>query len=192
MTNLLRYLSHPQVQVDANVPVPDWGLSDLGRSRTEAIRNAPSLKNTDLIISSAERKAIETAEIIGDTIGVAVTRVHRMHENNRSATGFLPPEEFEKVADLFFLHPEQSVRGWERALDAQARIVEETNNFVRDHKSGDILLVGHGGVGTLLYLHFAGVPISRDHDQPAGGGNFFAVSLDTFTPLHGWCPMELI
>lgn len=192
MANLLRYLSHPQVQVDANVPVPDWGLSELGRSRTEAIRQAPALKKTDLIISSTERKAVETAEIIGNELGVEVLQVHRMHENDRSATGFLPPEEFEKVADLFFLHPEQSVQGWERALDAQARIVEETKNFIREHTSGDILMVGHGGVGTLLYLHFAGVPISRDHDQPAGGGNFFAVSLAPITPLHGWCPMELI
>lgn len=192
MASLLRYLSHPQVQVDANVPVPDWGLSDVGRARTEAIRNSSALQRTDLIVSSNERKAVETAEIIGNTIGVTVIGVERMHENDRSATGFLRPDEFEEVANLFFLHPEQSVRGWERALDAQARIVEEANNFIRSHKSGDILMVGHGGVGTLLYLHFIGAPISREHDQPAGGGNFFAISLDTFKPLHGWCPMELI
>lgn len=190
MANLLRYLSHPQVQIDANVPVPNWGLSDIGRDRTVAIRNAASFAKTNLIVSSTEKKAVETAEIIGNTIDVDITRVPRMHENDRSATGFLPPDKFEELADLFFLHPEQSVLGWERALDAQKRIVEETDKFIRDHKSGDILFVGHGGVGTLLYLHFAGEPICRDHDQPAGGGNFFTVSLDTFKPVHGWCPME--
>ncbi|MEP0522232.1 MAG: histidine phosphatase family protein [Hyphomicrobiales bacterium] len=192
MANLLRYLSHPQVKVDADVPVPDWSLSSIGRARTEAICGSASLQNTDLVVSSNERKAIETAKIIADSIGQDVVAAERTHENDRSATGFLLPEEFEEVANLFFMHPEQSVRGWERALDAQARIVEETNNFIRHRKSGDILMVGHGGVGTLLYLHFIGVPISREHDQPAGGGNFFAISLDTFTPLHGWCPMELI
>ena len=30
------YLSHPQVKIDANVPVPQWGLSDVGRGRAEA------------------------------------------------------------------------------------------------------------------------------------------------------------
>lgn len=192
MANLLRYLSHPQVQVDADVPVPDWGLSDVGRERTLAIRKAASFDDTNLIVSSGEKKALETAQIIGNEIKIDVTCVPRMHENDRSATGFLPPDEFEEVADLFFLHPELSILGWERAFDAQARIVEETNNFLRDHKSGDILLVGHGGVGTLLYLHFAGMPISRDHDQPGGGGNFFTISLETFAPVHGWSPMELL
>ena len=44
-------------------------------------------------------------------------------ENDRSATGFLPREEFWATADLFFAHPTESIRGWERAIDAQARIV---------------------------------------------------------------------
>jgi hypothetical protein len=34
-----------------------------------------------------------------------------MHENDRSATGFLPPPEFEAVADAFFVRPLESVRG---------------------------------------------------------------------------------
>lgn len=36
-------------------------------------------------------------------------------ENDRSSTGFLPPEEFEVVADAFFAQPGVSVRGWETA-----------------------------------------------------------------------------
>ena len=51
-------------------------------------------------------------------------------ENNRSATGFLPPAEFEKVADAFFANPEESVRGWERAIDAQRRIREAVDRIV--------------------------------------------------------------
>lgn len=50
-----------------------------------------------------------------------------MHENDRSATGFLPPSEFESVADEFFAKPEVRVRGWEPAIDAQARIRSEVD-----------------------------------------------------------------
>ena len=48
-----------------------------------------------------------------------------MHENDRSATGFLEPSEFERVADEFFARPTVSIGGWERAIDAQKRIVGE-------------------------------------------------------------------
>jgi broad specificity phosphatase PhoE len=192
MPSLLRYLTHPQVQIDLKVPVPDWGLSLTGRERTLSIRSAPALSATSRIVSSAERKAVETAEILAGPLGLSVEVRERMHENDRSATGFLPPEEFEAVANQFFAEPERSVHGWERAIDAQARIVEEVRDVMAAHGEGDLLLTGHGGVGTLLFCHFAAIPISRQHDQPGGGGNYFAVRLDTQEVLHGWRPMERI
>jgi len=68
------------------------------------------------IVSSGERKAIETAEILAKHLRLAVEVRERMHENDRSATGFLSPPEFEAVADRFFADPHVSIRGWERAV----------------------------------------------------------------------------
>ena len=65
--DIVRYLTHPQVQIDPAVPVPQWGLSPVGRARTEALANASWLASTTQIVSSGERKAIETAEIIADS-----------------------------------------------------------------------------------------------------------------------------
>ena len=48
-----------------------------------------------------------------------------MHENDRSATGYLTQAEFQATADHFFAEPEVSARRWERAVDAQAGIVRE-------------------------------------------------------------------
>ena len=31
--DIVRYLTHPQVQIDPDVPVPQWGLSPVGRAR---------------------------------------------------------------------------------------------------------------------------------------------------------------
>ena len=115
-----------------------------------------------------------------------------MHENDRSATGFLKPAEFEEVADQFFAQPHLSVRGWERAVDAQARIVRETEAVLARNRPGDVLFVGHGAVGTLLFCHQAGHPIDRVHDQAAGGGNCFAFTREGRRVLHGWRKMEEI
>ena len=71
------------------------------------------------------RKALETARPLAAAAGSAVEVRPAMLENDRSATGFLPGAEFEAVADAFFAAPEASVPRWERAVDAQARIMRE-------------------------------------------------------------------
>ena len=72
-------------------------------------------------------------------------------ENDRSATGFLPPPEFERMADAFFANPTVSVRGWERAVDVQARIVAAVRAVAAaEEGAGDILVAAHGAVGALL------------------------------------------
>ena len=188
--SIVRYLTHPQVQIDPDVPVPQWGLSVVGRARTEALAQASWLARTMQIISSGERKAIETAEIIASRLGITIEIREAMHENDRSATGFLQPAEFEQVADRFFAEPHLSVRGWERAIDAQARIVREVEAVLARNGPGDVLFVGHGGVGTLLFCHTAGHAIDRVHDQPAGGGNVFAFAREGRQVVHGWRRME--
>jgi broad specificity phosphatase PhoE len=190
--SIVRYLTHPQVQIDPDVPVPQWGLSPIGRTRTEALVQASWLANTTQIISSGERKAIETAEIIAGPSGIMIEIREAMHENDRSATGFLKPAEFEAVADQFFAQPHLSVRGWERAVDAQARIVRETEAVLARNHPGDVLFVGHGAVGTLLFCHTAGHAIDRRHDQPAGGGHVFAFTREARQVLHGWRRLEEI
>jgi broad specificity phosphatase PhoE len=191
-TDIVRYLTHPQVQIDLDMPVPQWGLSAVGRARTETVAQASWLANTTQIISSGERKAIETAGIIAGPLGIMIEIREAMHENDRSATGFLKPAEFEEVADQFFARPHLSVRGWERAVDAQARILGEAEAVLARNRPGDVLFVGHGAVGTLLYCHYAGHPIDRIHDQPAGGGHVFGFARQGRRVLHPWRRMEEI
>lgn len=185
------YITHPQVLIDPDVPVPEWGLSPLGVERTHRTAANAWVKRLGRIVSSAEKKAIETAEILASAAGISIEIVEAMHENDRSATGFLPPQAFEDAANWFFANPEQSFKGWERAIDAQARIVREVNAALLDHdRQVPIAFVGHGGVGTLLKCHLARRAIARDHDQPGGGGNLYAFSLADMVLACDWTAME--
>jgi broad specificity phosphatase PhoE len=167
------YLTHPEVAIDPNVPVPDWGLSDIGRERAAKAAALPWAGEIRHVVSSGERKAVETAEIFAAPFGLNPLAIEAMHENDRSATGFLPPDEFERVADAFFADPDASIRGWERARDAQHRIVGAVRSVLTNNPDAEpVLFCGHGGVGTLLKCHLMGVPISRVHDQ-AGGGQWY-------------------
>lgn len=193
MTYLGRYLTHPEVIIDPDVAITEWGLSDRGRTRIQRLVTTRALWGITRVISSAEKKAIQTAELIADSLRLGVEIRPRMHENDRSATGYLPKEEFEAVADRFFAEPKQSVRGWEPAIDAQRRIVAEVEETLAHPPHGDILYVGHGGVGTLLRCWLSGLEIDRKHDQPGGGGGcIFSFSLSDRKPLGGWHIIEEI
>jgi broad specificity phosphatase PhoE len=185
------YITHPQVKIDADVPVPKWGLSDLGAQRARLAAASPWAAQLQRIICSDETKAIETGEILARASGIHVEIVEGMHENDRSATGFLPPPEFEKAADWFFANPDDSFLGWERAIDAQRRIVSAVEHILSSHDASQpIAFVGHGGVGTLLKCHLQGRPIGRDRDQPAGGGNLYGFRLADRQLSCEWTSIE--
>jgi broad specificity phosphatase PhoE len=183
----LVYVTHPQVCIDPAVPVPDWGLSEVGRGRAEAACRQRWLTDVTRIVASTERKAMETADILARSRGIAVEVREDLQENDRSSTGFLPPAEFERVADSFFACPTESIRGWERAVDAQARIARRVDGILAEPRApGALCLVGHGGVGTLLFCHLSGLSIERKYDQPAGGGCYFTFDIAARRVLHGW------
>ncbi len=187
---IVRYLTHPQVAIDPDRAVTEWSLSVEGRNRVEALAKSGALAGTARIVSSAERKALETAAPLAAVLGLTVEIRAAMHENDRSATAYLREKEFEATADAFFAYPAVSIRGWETAAAAQSRIVAEVESVLADTDPGTLLLVGHGAVGTLLYCHWAGLPISRIHDQMSGGGCFWTLDATAGHPLHGWLPME--
>jgi broad specificity phosphatase PhoE len=147
----------------------------------------PWVRDVSAIYCSTEQKAIDGADILARHLSLCFFSVEDLGENDRSATGFLPPDEFERVADEFFGSPDKSVRGWERAVDAQARVARAVSRIENeDQTSGVIAIVSHGAVGTLLYCHLAGEPIARRWDQPPnGGGNFYRFTLSP-PAAHGW------
>ena len=180
-------ITHPNVVISRHVPVPRWPLSELGKQRMRAGLRQPWVREVTSVYCSTEQKAIDGAEILAAHLSVAVHQVEGLGENDRSATGFLPPDEFERVADEFFAAPEKSVRGWERAVDAQARVVRAVHEISEmDRTSGAIAIVSHGAVGTLLYCHLAGETIARRWDQPPnGGGNYYSFTLSQ-RAVHSW------
>ncbi|MEP2533326.1 histidine phosphatase family protein [Shimia sp.] len=187
------YLTHPQVNIDPDTPVPDWSLADEGRARLKKLAASSALRNVTRIYTSAERKTVETASLLAFPLGLTPLVDPEMGENDRSATGYLPDNDFEAAADSFFASPDISFQGWETARDAQTRILAQVTRCLDTRSSGDTLLVGHGAVGTLLYCALAGLPISRRHDQgPGRGGNFFTFPQHTRRPDTGWQPLEAL
>jgi broad specificity phosphatase PhoE len=185
----LFFITHSEVNVARDDDIRHWRLSSLGRNRMAALSKAPLLSGVHSVWASGETKAIEAADILGQRLGIVPQVEGGLGENDRSATGFLEPDEFECVADAFFARPTESIRRWERAIDAQHRIVGAVDRVLRKSREGDVAIVSHGAVGALLMCHCAGVAISRKHDQPSQG-HFWVASLPDLTIVRGWRPFE--
>jgi broad specificity phosphatase PhoE len=177
------FLTHAEVVVDPAAPIESWHLSDTGRARAAAAHRHAWRPGTARIVSSEERKALETADLLARTVGLATTVDPLLGEIDRSATGYLPPSEFEPVVDAFFARPAESVRGWERAVDAQARIVDAVRGHTAD--GADVTIVSHGAVGALLLADLTGAAISRNLDQP-GMGSVFTFDPRAWRATSGW------
>ncbi len=183
--------------MDPEVPVPLWGLSYEGRARAETFVARCIVPSGAILFSSRETKALELAEILAAATGTPILTDHQMGENDRSATGFLPPALFEDHADRFFAAPTESVNGWERAVDAQKRIVSSVRTALASIPGNAFaIFCGHGAVGTLLKCHVGGRAISRDQDQSRwanrGGGNGFLFDFGSGQLLSEWTAMEEI
>jgi broad specificity phosphatase PhoE len=190
--SIVHFVTHPDVVIDPAIPVRDWPLSPVGVHRMQAAVRQPWVASVRSVFSSAERKAMDAVSVLAGHLGLNPVVVDTLGENDRSATGYLARDEFEATADEFFARPDESIRGWERAADAQRRIVSAVEQVITlSDASGDIAMLAHGGVGALLLCHLKGVPISRTEDQPiGGGGNFFSFDAAGRRLLSGWRPID--
>lgn len=194
------YITHPDVVLDAERPVARWPLSERGLSRMRRALELPWVRELTHVFSSDEQKALDGAEVLVEATGARHSVLPGLGENDRTATGFIPPAEFGPVVDRFFAEPEASVRGWERAIDAQSRVVAAVREGVSRAAAEDrVAFVAHGGVGALLLAAIRGAPISRSLEQPGpppglpagcGGGYYFTFEPGSLELVHGWRPID--
>jgi broad specificity phosphatase PhoE len=192
MSRSIYFITHPDVVIDPALPVPQWPLSERGRCRMQRLLSQDWLSQVEAIYCSTEQKAIDGASILSKATGIALHQVAALGENDRSATGYLPRAEFDTVIAAFFARPNESVRGWERADAAQARIVGTVEHIARTASgAGPIAVVSHGGVGTLLLCHLKRQPISQQEGQPGrSGGSYFLFQMPEGALVHGWMPID--
>ncbi len=156
----------------------------------------PWLTTIGRIVSSDERKAVETAQFVAEHLGLEVEVRATSGEVDRSATGFIDRARHDELADRLFADPARSADGWERAVDAQDRVVEALADLLTPTvqsagQTADVMVVGHGGVGTLLYCRLAGLEIDRRHDQ-SGQGHYWSYDRESATVTNSWRPIDAI
>jgi broad specificity phosphatase PhoE len=181
-------ITHPEVIIDPDIPVPQWPLSARGRARMELMLHQPWVPGIQGVYCSTERKALDGARILARFLGLPCHQVADLREIDRSATGYLPSDEHRATAEQLFAHPDLSVRGWETARAAQARMVAAIGAIVGGvSERGDTAIVTHGGVAALYLCYLKGIKIDKGQEAPhPGGGCYYCFRQKPLSLVHGW------
>lgn len=107
----------------------------------------------DIIFTSPEPKAVETTQIIADSLGKKFHVIEELREHDRSNVKWLNNEDFENKVRDFFKFPESLIFGNETAYQANQRFANAISNITEQHSASNIAIISHGTVIALWLAH---------------------------------------
>lgn len=110
MKNLI-LVKHSLPEIFPSVPAKEWKLSKAGQVRCRALAEKLKSYFPDIIISSIEPKAVETAKIIASQLNKPFLTFEGLHEHDRAGVDFLRKEQFEAKVNEFFIRTDELVLG---------------------------------------------------------------------------------
>lgn len=149
MQNLI-LIKHVQPQIDPFLPAREWPLSAEGKLRCRPLADKLAAYEPDVIVSSTEPKAIETARIVAEYLHKPFEAAEGLHEHDRSNVPFYSPQVFEQIVATFFQKPTELVFGRETALQAQQRFSQAVERVLAEYRDENVAIVAHGTVITLF------------------------------------------
>jgi broad specificity phosphatase PhoE len=156
MEKYLILAKHSLPEVVENVPARDWKLSEKGRENAQTLAERLLPYQLEIIVSSREPKAIETAEIVASKFGIQSHVVDGLHEHDRSGVTFLSKGEFQMFGRAFFENPAMLVFGNETADECHLRFERAVYSVLNQYGGKTIVIVAHGTVISLFVSRLMG------------------------------------
>ncbi len=148
-------VKHSHVDVVPGHPPRTWELSVEGRRRAVLLAERLADFHPARVVSSVEPKAVETAEIVAQRLGVPAVTAPALHEHERETAPFLGAEAFAAAMAWLFDEPDKVVFGEESADAAGDRFAAAVDALAAGE--GDQIIVAHGTVIALYVSRVAGI-----------------------------------
>ena len=155
--NLVILVKHSLPDIVQNIPAHAWELSDEGRKLVEKLAERLKQYQPEIIASSVEPKARETAELLCKSLGVDIVVLDGLHEHERNGVPFYPKREFQSLMRLLFEKPDVLVFGNESATQALMRFRESVDLVMNLYDDKRMAIVSHGTVISLFVSLLTGV-----------------------------------
>lgn len=157
MNKYLILVKHSLPKIAENMPAREWRLSDEGRTRAQRLAERLIGFQPEVIVSSIEPKAQETAEIVAKKYNLTMQIVERLHEHDRSKTRYLSKDEFQTSVCKFFENPTTLVFGNETADECYIRFDQAVRSIHNYYRDKTIVVVTHGTVISLFASRLTGI-----------------------------------
>jgi probable phosphoglycerate mutase len=156
MTKYLIFVKHSVPEIQADRPANTWKLSEEGRLGAQHLAEHLKSFDPEVILSSQEPKANETAEILAHRLRLDLKIMPDLHEHDRSNVPYLPHEAFQASIQDFFQKPDELVFGRETANQVYTRFYRAVHAILSEHQDKTIVLVTHGTVIALFVSRLTG------------------------------------
>jgi broad specificity phosphatase PhoE len=140
-------IRHSKSLINPNIPINTWGLSDEGISLAKGLNNLSQLKNLDVIYSSLQPKALETAIIATKDFGVPIKTDDRLTESTAFTNKFVSPEQLERNAAEYYSDKKLSINHGESFEETLERFNESVMEILKiEGGKENVGIVSHGNV----------------------------------------------
>jgi broad specificity phosphatase PhoE len=184
MSDMLYLIRHAHSQPTA-LPAETWPLSDLGRQQAQRLAELPFWPEVQIICSSWEPKALQTAQIVAARRDLPVEPIFDLRELRRPGG---PVDDYESAVRLALENPTTSVNGWEPAGEAQTRIVTAVERLLMLHEGETLAVVSHGLALTLYLAYLTDTPPTLDSWRSLPFASATLVDPDARTLLNRFSP----
>jgi broad specificity phosphatase PhoE len=136
----------------------DLPLTELGyRQAQQAAQRIAQLFKPQLVVTSAYKRASETARIIAGALGLPLEFEPNLHEREFGAHRGRAYESFLTEPDYDPQRPwAWKPHGGESYEDVQARVGPILDRLAGSHSDKDVVVVSHGGVMACLWAYVTG------------------------------------
>jgi broad specificity phosphatase PhoE len=150
----------------------DVRLSGLGKRQADAIARRLSVVDFDRIFSSDLSRAAETAQTIKRYQRAPVKYANALRERDFGPYNNKPVKLLEdKLNELGMLGTMRSPKGVETFPHFFKRVSVFLDRIYAKHRDETVLLVTHGGVKRMSYLHLKNLPLDTFHIKTSRSGN---------------------
>ena len=152
MDNTFIFFRHALTKIDHTKPAYQWVLSDEGMQEAKKILTSGEFDDIDVIYTSTEKKAIQTAYYLSKKLEKEIIADSRLNELNRGHDFIDTKKEYEETVAKAFLHMNSRVQKWESAHNALTRFQKTIEEIGKKYSNKKILVVSHGIVLTLYFV----------------------------------------
>jgi len=181
-------LLHGQTDFDVEeriIGTSDPELNETGKAQAAEVAKELQDKGVDMILSSPQKRTMETAEIIAGTLGIDEIKITKGLKLYERAFGDLEGKLISEV-DMFALSSwfgNAATPDGETVRETANRVIAYMNNMVKIFRTKTMLLVVPEHVLRVMYWFFTGLPeLGKEHIIDASNCKLYEFDTDDIPP----------